>query len=85
MSVTVRVETGGGVTVFVARVPVRVGVAGVCVTTPAGEIAGVGVISKSGNRVNPRRPKVSIIARPKVASVGFFTGAIIAKESRVAK
>lgn len=72
-SVTGRVDVAGGVTDFVGRVLVRVKVAGVCVTVPAGEIAGVAVRSTSGNRVNPRRPKVSIIARPKVASVGFFT------------
>jgi hypothetical protein len=68
-----RVEIADGVTDFVGRVFVRVKEAGVCVTIPAGEIAGVAVRSKSGDKVYPRRPNVSIIARPKVASVVFFT------------
>ena len=68
-----RVEITDGVTDFVERVFVRVEEAGVCVTIPAGEIAGVAVRSESGDKVYPRRPNVSIIARPKVASVVFFT------------
>jgi hypothetical protein len=92
VAINVGVRVGRRVAVLVdvpgvdESVALSVAVPGVLLGMPPGNWVGVTVVP-AGDGEKPRRPmdKAIAITKPKVASVGFFTNAIIAKRSRVAK